>query len=562
MQEQIEKPATDDREAWEQYWANSQPSEWYKIWGYWRTEPEISSERQEYLSKRWAIEPNVELGIYPFKDISLDRADIEWLLANLNSGNLHGPINWTDEIHRSREGLDLRGANLHGTDLQYLPLAALRAGLASDIITELDADFYLRLYHPYSYAKENRPNTAKSPSELAEEVDRKMNSASADFGQANLIGTHLEGAELSVANFEDAVLFQAHLDDASLVYTNLIHANLVFAHLENADLRYAHLNSSYCYQAHLEKANLKLAIMAEADLTEAHLEGASLIGAKLGGIRTKEETYNPAILQGAYFDSTTQLRDLDLGTKRDGYALLADLHWGNANIGVVDWNKVSFVGEERFAVDPINARDEARDDIEMIGESLRHETGIRLPSWVKRILAFFQYISFERGYAKTRSRKVALRATRQLAVELRNQGLYEEADRFSYRSHSLQRKVYRLEEEFFRYLGSSLLNIIAGYGYKPLRSIITYVLTILGFAALYFEATNYPSNLSLTTHSTPLAWNEALVLSISSFHGRGFFPSALTLSDPIAFISAAEAIIGLLIEIIFIATFTQRFFGK
>jgi len=34
------------------------------------------------------------------------------------------------------------------------------------------------------------------------------------------------------------------------------------------------------------------------------------------------------------------------------------------------------------------------------------------------------------------------------------------------------------------------------------------------------------------------------------------------LGDPYARISAAEAVVGLLIELSFIATFTQRYFGK
>jgi hypothetical protein len=54
----------------------------------------------------------------------------------------------------------------------------------------------------------------------------------------------------------------------------------------------------------------------------------------------------------------------------------------------------------------------------------------------------------------------------------------------------------------------------------------------------------------------------ALVFSVTSFHGRGFFPGGIALDDPITVTAAAEAIIGLLIEISFIATFTQRFFGS
>jgi hypothetical protein len=52
------------------------------------------------------------------------------------------------------------------------------------------------------------------------------------------------------------------------------------------------------------------------------------------------------------------------------------------------------------------------------------------------------------------------------------------------------------------------------------------------------------------------------VLSISSFHGRGFFSSGISLGDTLARLAAGEAIIGLLIEITFIATFTQRFFAR
>jgi hypothetical protein len=48
----------------------------------------------------------------------------------------------------------------------------------------------------------------------------------------------------------------------------------------------------------------------------------------------------------------------------------------------------------------------------------------------------------------------------------------------------------------------------------------------------------------------------------TAFRGRGFFATAFQPGDPQAALSAMEAVIGLLIEIIFIATFTQRFFAR
>src|SRR6266581_6876177 len=112
-------PAIDDKEAWKAHWkAQGQP---------WRTEREIDIERQKYLAERRTITPNLEQGIYPFKGIKPSRADVEWLLATHENGR--GPIDWGDEKQRDREGLDLRGVDLHQEDLRGLPLIRLRGGL-------------------------------------------------------------------------------------------------------------------------------------------------------------------------------------------------------------------------------------------------------------------------------------------------------------------------------------------------------------------------------------------------------------------------------------------------
>jgi len=149
-----------------------------------------------------------------------------------------------------------------------------------------------------------------------------------------------------------------------------------------------------------------------------------------------------------------------------------------------------------------------------------------------------------------------------LATVLRGQGLNEDADRVFYRAQFLQRQVLRRQRHYPAAVGSWLLDLISGYGYKPVRSIATYVLVVLAFAAAYFALSNVALIPSLPSHSSPLAWYEALVLSVSSFHGRGLFPTGLSLGDPIAILAAFEAIIGLLIEITFIATFTQGFFAR
>jgi hypothetical protein len=80
---------------------------------------------------------------------------------------------------------------------------------------------------------------------------------------------------------------------------------------------------------------------------------------------------------------------------------------------------------------------------------------------------------------------------------------------------------------------------------------------VLTFAGLNGLVTH-----TLETKLNPLSWDESLVLSLTSFHGRGFFPGSIPLGDWTARIGATEAIIGLFIELILIATFSRRFLGN
>src|SRR5947209_2760047 len=96
----------------------------------WRTQPEIDLDRQKYLAQRLTIQPDIQQGTYPFKDITLTRADIEWLLTNHQSG--HGPIDWNNPQQRKSWGLDLRGADLRHVDLRNLLLTRTRGGLVRE----------------------------------------------------------------------------------------------------------------------------------------------------------------------------------------------------------------------------------------------------------------------------------------------------------------------------------------------------------------------------------------------------------------------------------------------
>ena len=146
--------------------------------------------------------------------------------------------------------------------------------------------------------------------------------------------------------------------------------------------------------------------------------------------------------------------------------------------------------------------------------------------------------------------KPVVRAYRQLSVVLRNQGMNEDAARFAYRAQLMQRKVFWYKRKYLSYFGSLFLDLLSGYGYKVGRCFIAYALVIGIFALIYH---------SLGTHT---AWNEAIVINMTAFHGRGFFPDQFHPGDPLALAAAIEALVGLLIEITLIATLTQRLFSR
>ncbi len=402
-----QRPTTDDKEVWKAYWkAQGQ---------HWRTEPEIDEERQKFLTERRAIVPDIEQGIYPFREIDLSRADVEWLLATHENG--HGPINWNDESQQERQGLDLRGSILDRTNLSNLPLAKLQAGLS-------------------------------------------------EWGDDNITD------QSSIASFEFACLSSAHLEGA----------NLRGVALRRCDLRGADL-----YGAHLENADLR----------------------------------------SVFFDETSTLRQATLGGIKHKFAHVADVRWGGINLAVIAWPSVKqanilILGDEHEANQQKTKDGNVKDKDTRIYE-------------------------YER----------AKRANRQLASELQEQGLNELATHFAYRAQMLQRTVFRLQggrHSFGQYLFSLFLDLLAGYGYKPWRSFLAYLLVIIAFATAYFIIGR-----TVGPVLSPLG---SFVFSMTSFHGRGFFPGGITLDDPLTVLAALEAFVGLVIEVTFIATLTQRLFGK
>jgi hypothetical protein len=260
------------------------------------------------------------------------------------------------------------------------------------------------------------------------------------------------------------------------------------------------------------KANLSEANFAEANLCDASLREANLSGSRLC----------KANLSGADLMRVKLDDDVDLNKATFSTTTLRDIRWNGVDLTQVRWGVLSRLGDDT--------------DSSATSED------------------------------KTR-------ANMQLATRLREQSISYHANRFAYRAQVWHRRVLRERGGFMSYLGSLFLDLLAGYGYKPARTLIAYLLVIGSFTLIMrfgvvdasCSITGVTSSGSLNASCTPthnLALREAFVFSLTSFHGRGFFPGGLGLDSPITFAAAIEAVIGLIIEVSFIATFTQRFFGR
>jgi uncharacterized protein YjbI with pentapeptide repeats len=478
----------------------------------------------------WSVQPAESRGSGPLWRVSLTGADVFWLakraLAGPQGDMAAAETRLRTEDFIERQSLNLAALHLEGADLRE---------------TSLERAIF-RAAH-------------------LEQADL----SAASLAQADFSAAHLEQAIFRAASLERADLTGAHLEGAVLRETHLEGAALIEARLEMAYLSTAHLEGAHLNKAHLSGAVLREAHLEGADLPEAHLEGRAYAADDADWLRVRQvfpdfpQSLPAADLREAFFDKVTMLRNVTFAAPTTDVGVLsvgprvADVRWGDVNLALIDWFPLIehgvILGDER----------EARD---WQPEPYVEQADVTAQSEDARLDA-------ERAHAERQQRQgfsvwaAAARANRQFATALRDQGMSDEADYFAYRAQVVQRAVWRRRRKWGRWLFSGFLDLLAGYGYKAERSLSMYFLVLAVFTALYLLASNGWLSFGLprsTVH--PFQWYEALVLSVSSFHGRGFFQSFQSPSDPIAILAAIEAVCGLIIEISFIATFTQRYFSS
>ncbi|GAA1616621.1 pentapeptide repeat-containing protein [Catellatospora bangladeshensis] len=440
--------------------------------------------------------------VFELGGLHLQRDDVQWLLAAAAArGDGATPL-------RLREvdatGADLSGLRLDGVDLSGARLAEAnmqRASLRGANLTEAVLTGAECEHADFRDAR------------LASAVLDRCGLMWARLDGATLTHTSLIGASMPDACFDRADLLQADLTGAYLGAASLVEANLlgarmrdaqmIWCRLERATLSAADLTGATLWRARLDGANVSEALLDRANLSEAHLEGANFAGASL----------LLANLSRAFLDGATDLTGIRAGSGGENGLIVADAHWNDANLTTFAWSEVRQLGDETVA---------RRADGKQ-GRPTRAEAYV-----------------------------LAARASRQVAKELSGRGMTEEANRFAYRAQVAQRRAFLHAgpRRAPQYLFSVFLSTLSGYGYRPSRGLIAYLTCIGTFAALYHA------------FGAGLTGLEAFVVSVTAFHGRGFFPDTFAPGDPLSIIAAGEAFVGLIIEVVLIATITQRLFGK
>lgn len=486
----------------------------------------IDASRQAFLERRLA-EAKAEADVTanaapPFAGERLSRADVEWLVA--------------DRAARGAEarGADTRGKSARGALADALDLrrAVLREGgdpidLSGMILSRAQLD----------------------DADLAGANLRRTRLERANLYRATLAGVDLDdavltGANLSGASLKDARAQRARCEGAIFSLADLSGADFKLAVLDCADMRLACLKGTVLRTKRLSGAKFRRAHLEGADLQGAQLVAGHPDDEELARIRTWIPEFprrlDAANLREAFFDSATILKGTVLAVGGDAVRVV-DAHWNDVNLATVSWSH-QFARRGARLGDEIMARRGQGGSGPAVDAEDMHD---------------------------------AVRANRQLAVTLRGQGLNEEADIFAYRAQLCQRDLLgrRVRQGERGSVGALLFSwflwLLTGYGYRMKRIVFTYAIVVLAFAGAYYAFQGGPLPFAAMGHSGAAAslaavWHkgiEALVLSVTAFHGR-VFAGGFGAATPQGVVTAIEAIFGLVIEGVFIAMLTQRFFSR
>jgi len=331
-----------------------------------------------------------------------------------------------------------------------------------------------------------------------------------DWSKAPLKGWDLSGLKLSAyqgrAKFQYAILTNAFLTkttlkSAFLSQAELQGANLVGAKLQGADLVGAKLQGAILVEAKLQGANLAGTKLQGANLSGANLQGAILSGANLQG----------AILSGA------NLQGANLGNT-------------NLRDAIFD-EKTILAGVDFF-------------QCTLDGSTIKNA---------------YKNMDKEVVQARTIKNKKNYPRAREIYILLKNyfsrEGMYDVSGEYFIQEKKTEKILNKKRKEWGKYFLNIFLEIVSGYGEKPLNAIICSLIIILGSADIYWLFNGImATNSKITFGGTFL---ESFYFSLVTFATLGY-GDLIPKAGFFRIIASFESLMGVVLTAIFIFIFARK----
>jgi uncharacterized protein YjbI with pentapeptide repeats len=381
---------------------------------------------------------------------------------------------------------------------------------------------------------------------------QKRNLKGIQLAGVNLSGVDLSHTDFTGADLRSAILKGTNLDEADLTSTRLILANLEGAQLIRATFTNADLTNAVLTRANMDGADLGEAKLGNADMSQAQLANAQLQQLDLRTVRLSGAQMTNAFL------SEVNARDCDLSGADLSAAHLTGAHLEGANLSRANLSNAILTGAglSRAILTRANVDGAIFSSLDVLDEFI---TGKRTKDADLSRAAWGESAAKSPQDAQNAEEQIAawqdqVRVNNLIADSLRKRGMLVEAAAYRLQAQRAQRHILWRSRKYFAWLFSGALNVLSGYGERPLRAFVAYLIVIAGFAGLNFVLTNF-----VISGEVPLEIGQSLLLSFAAFHGSGLLPASMSLTNQLSGVAALESLVGLIIEVIFIATFTRRF---
>lgn len=346
-----------------------------------------------------------------------------------------------------------------------------------------------------------------------------------DWLGADLTGWNLEGLKLSTydekANFKNVFMVAANLKGVIFEGANLERATLGSSILENADFNNANLEGADFEGSDLKKslfyrANLKKADFRGADLKDTNFMDSNLYKAILGGTNLQNAILTKCNLQEAYLGGAN-LENVDLhGSNLRDADFSEDTKLHNVNLFKCKIENSNL----KFAFNQIDDK-------------------------------VIQERNSEKNYFEAKE------VYRTLKNYFRQESIYDISGKYYYKEKLMEAKCNWKDKKYFKWISNMFLNLVAGYGERPLRVLIWWVGIILGYSFIYYFYNGIYIRMANNINSYNPKFLEALYFSIVTFTTLGFGDFA---PKPGFFqlFASFEALLGAIFMAMFIFVFARK----